>query len=92
MEPTDGNNHYAEKLVRLPNLSIYYKPPQVRPIAMKREQLDFGLLQLRIGARSLYSNTYPISTKYTRVSHAKLAIVSLPLSNIREREKLRICS
>ena len=41
MEPPDGDNHYTEKLVRLPNLSIYYEPPQVRPIAMKREQLGF---------------------------------------------------
>lgn len=28
MEPLDGNMHYTEKLVRLPNLSIWYEPAE----------------------------------------------------------------
>lgn len=28
MEPPDGSGHYTEKLVRLPNLSIWYDPPE----------------------------------------------------------------
>ncbi|MBT1072717.1 FkbM family methyltransferase [Pelotalea chapellei] len=28
MEPEDGEGHYSEKLVRLPNLSIWYDPPE----------------------------------------------------------------
>jgi predicted O-linked N-acetylglucosamine transferase (SPINDLY family)/MoaA/NifB/PqqE/SkfB family radical SAM enzyme len=27
MEPRDGERHYTERLVRLPNLSIFYQPP-----------------------------------------------------------------
>jgi protein O-GlcNAc transferase len=29
MEPADGEDHYTERLVRLPNLSIYYEPPDI---------------------------------------------------------------
>ncbi|HEY2137099.1 MAG TPA: hypothetical protein VGH49_14500 [Xanthobacteraceae bacterium] len=45
MEPPDGQAHYSERLVRLPNLSIYYEPPAVRPVALDREALG-----LRSGA------------------------------------------
>jgi protein O-GlcNAc transferase len=44
MEPPDASEHYTEKLIRLPNLSIYYEPVENDPlIAMSREQL--GLRQ-----------------------------------------------
>ena len=41
MEPDDGQNHYTEQLVRLPNISINYLPPNnaVPPLTRK----DFGL-------------------------------------------------
>jgi predicted O-linked N-acetylglucosamine transferase (SPINDLY family) len=39
MEPPDAQSHYTERLVRLPNLSIYYEPPPVERIAMERAQL-----------------------------------------------------
>ncbi len=29
MEPENGQDHYSERLVRLPNLSIYYTPPDL---------------------------------------------------------------
>ncbi|WP_395715169.1 tetratricopeptide repeat protein [Reyranella sp.] len=41
MEPDDGEAHYTERLVRLPNLSIYYEPIEARPVPMTRE--DLGL-------------------------------------------------
>jgi len=41
MEPPDGKDHYTEKLVRLPNLSVYLEP--VDPPAMRRARRDFGL-------------------------------------------------
>jgi predicted O-linked N-acetylglucosamine transferase (SPINDLY family) len=41
MEPVDGDEHYTEQLIRLPNLSIYYEAPNVRPAALKREDLGF---------------------------------------------------
>lgn len=39
MEPPDGQSHYTERLVRLPNLSIYYEAPELKPVAMERSQL-----------------------------------------------------
>ncbi len=39
MEPAGAADHYAEQLVRLPHLSIYYEPPDVPPAATDRAQL-----------------------------------------------------
>jgi predicted O-linked N-acetylglucosamine transferase (SPINDLY family) len=39
MEPPDGERHYTERLVRLPNLSIYYEPPDAAPAAADRAAL-----------------------------------------------------
>ena len=39
MEPPDGDAHYTEKLVRLPNLSIYYEPVAIEPARLERREL-----------------------------------------------------
>jgi len=39
MEPPDAQAYYTEKLVRLPNLSIFYKPVAVEPVSVTREEL-----------------------------------------------------
>jgi protein O-GlcNAc transferase len=39
MEPPDADDHYTERLVRLPNLSIYYEPLDLPLAALTREQL-----------------------------------------------------
>ena len=39
MEPADAQDHYTERLVRLPNLSIYYEPPVARPADLDRAEL-----------------------------------------------------
>ena len=39
MEPPDGAQHYTEQLVRLPNLSIYYEPPDAAPQRLDRAEL-----------------------------------------------------
>jgi len=41
MEPAEADAHYTERLVRLPNLSIYYEPVAVEPVAVTREELGF---------------------------------------------------
>lgn len=41
MEPPNANEHYTEKLIRLPNLSIYYEPPYFLNLADSRK--EFGL-------------------------------------------------
>ena len=41
MEPSDADNHYTERLIRLPNVSFSYGPPDVRPADVTRG--TFGL-------------------------------------------------
>ncbi|MEL7035088.1 MAG: tetratricopeptide repeat protein [Cyanobacteria bacterium J06592_8] len=41
MEPENGQDHYTETLVRLPNLSIYYTPLEIQ--ADRKSKVDFGL-------------------------------------------------
>ena len=41
MEPSGAADHYAEKLVRLPNLSVHYEPPAPAPVSLSRS--DLGL-------------------------------------------------
>jgi protein O-GlcNAc transferase len=46
MEPSDGDQHYTEKLIRLPNLSIYYEPPVIQ--SARSSRADFGLSEKTI--------------------------------------------
>jgi predicted O-linked N-acetylglucosamine transferase (SPINDLY family) len=39
MEPPDADGHYTEKLVRLPNLSIFYEPFQIEAAQVNRAHL-----------------------------------------------------
>ena len=39
MEPRDGQEHYTERLIRLPNLGAYYEPFDVAPVALHRAEL-----------------------------------------------------
>jgi len=39
MEPVGAQMHYSEKLVRLPNLSIYYEPVDLPPVQIDRAEL-----------------------------------------------------
>ena len=39
MEPADAVEHYTERLVRLPNLSIYYEPIELSPVRITRGEL-----------------------------------------------------
>jgi protein O-GlcNAc transferase len=42
MEPDDADAHYREKLVRLPNLSIFYEPPGIEPAPVDRSYFGLG--------------------------------------------------
>jgi predicted O-linked N-acetylglucosamine transferase (SPINDLY family) len=39
MEPAGAADHYSERLIRLPNLSIYYEPADVPAVGIDRAQL-----------------------------------------------------
>src|SRR5258706_6169264 len=39
MEPDDGESHYTERLIRLPNLGVAYIPPPIAPTSLRRKAL-----------------------------------------------------
>jgi protein O-GlcNAc transferase len=39
MEPSDAADHYSERLIRLPNLSIYYEPAEPPLLGLDRAEL-----------------------------------------------------
>jgi protein O-GlcNAc transferase len=39
MEPPNGDEHYTERLVRLPNLSVYYEPMGIPAMSMTRQEI-----------------------------------------------------
>jgi protein O-GlcNAc transferase len=39
MEPEGAADHYSERLIRLPNLSIHYEPPDISPVRIDRAEL-----------------------------------------------------
>jgi predicted O-linked N-acetylglucosamine transferase (SPINDLY family) len=39
IEPADGDEHYTEKLVRLPNIAFHYEPPDLPAVAVTRAEL-----------------------------------------------------
>jgi len=39
MEPKNAQEHYTEKLVRLPNLSIYYSPLEIQPERIEKQAI-----------------------------------------------------
>lgn len=43
MEPPDAQEHYTEKLVRLPNLGICYQEPLIPRALLTKTRADFGL-------------------------------------------------
>jgi predicted O-linked N-acetylglucosamine transferase (SPINDLY family) len=46
MEPTEGDNHYSEKLIRLSNLGIAYAKPSLPP--QRKTRLEMGLAEDKI--------------------------------------------
>jgi predicted O-linked N-acetylglucosamine transferase (SPINDLY family) len=39
IEPADGEQHYTERLVKLPNIAFHYEPLQLPSVAVSREEL-----------------------------------------------------
>lgn len=49
MEPLNGQEHYTERLIRLPNLSIYYDEPDAQSITQRCEDLRPGDIKFWCG-------------------------------------------
>lgn len=65
MEPEDGDHHYHEKLVRLPNLGLYFEPPIKAPKASRAEfeipakKVVFGSVQSLFKYLPQYDYIFP---------------------------------
>ena len=69
MEPADGADHYSEKLVRLPNISLFYEPPDIPAVALDRS--EFGLRANAIVywcAQSLFKYLPPYDSVFPRIA------------------------
>ena len=71
MEPPQADAYYSEKLVRLPNLSIYYEPVAAEPVSVTREEL--GLREQATvfwSAQSLYKYLPQHDEVFARIARA----------------------
>jgi predicted O-linked N-acetylglucosamine transferase (SPINDLY family) len=69
MEPPDANDHYTEKLIRLPNLSIYYSPLDVPHIEITRETFNLRpKSMLYFCAHSLFTHLPQYDDIYPRIA------------------------
>ena len=69
MEPSDADDHYSERLIRLPNLSIYYTPLDIPEVTLSREA--FGLRPnsvLYLCCQSLFKYLPQYDAVYPRIA------------------------
>jgi predicted O-linked N-acetylglucosamine transferase (SPINDLY family) len=71
MEPADAQDHYTERLVRLPNLSFHYEPPELGDDAVART--DIGMRPSGIAfwcGQSLYKYLPQYDEVFPRIATA----------------------
>jgi predicted O-linked N-acetylglucosamine transferase (SPINDLY family) len=71
MEPPEADEHYSEKLVRLPNLSFHYTPLEVREVDLNRD--TFGLRPKAVlyhCCQSLYKHLPQHDEVFPRIAQA----------------------
>jgi len=96
MEPEKGEEDYSEKLIRLPNLSIYYSQPELPKSPKKRQDFQFNEEDIiYLSCQSLYKYLpqydYIFAAIAQKVTMAKFAfIVSHISDSITEKFKQRL--
>jgi protein O-GlcNAc transferase len=85
MEPPDGDEHYSERLIRLPNLSVHFEPSPASSVSLDRA--EFGL---RPGAsvfwcgQSLYKYLPQFDQVFARIARdagdSQFAFIEYPRS------------
>ena len=69
MEPPDADTHYTEKLIRLPNLSVYYEPVNAEPVAVTRDELGIRSSATAFwSAQSLYKYLPQYDEVFARIA------------------------
>jgi protein O-GlcNAc transferase len=96
MEPPDADDHYTEGLIRLPNLSIYYTPPEIRRTKLSRETFGFRPTSILYHCcQSLYKHSPENDDIFPRIARqvgdCQFLFVSYPnISSVVEQFRLRI--
>jgi predicted O-linked N-acetylglucosamine transferase (SPINDLY family) len=90
MEPPDGEEHYTEKLIRLPNLSFSYAPPEIIPATAGRE--TFGIRTnavVYLCSHALFTHLPQYDWIYTRiareVNNCQFVFISHPGTYVTEQ-------
>jgi len=91
MEPPDGDSHYSEKLVRLPNLSIWYEavevglaaPTNAAISALATDKVIFLCCQNLLKYLPRYDFVFP--TIAGRVKNARFVFIASPVSELTEK-------
>jgi protein O-GlcNAc transferase len=95
MEPPDADNHYTEKLIRLPNLSVYYAPLDILLTDINRDTFGFRPESvLYLCSHSLFTHLPQYDEIYPRivqqVGDCQFIFISHKSSIITEQFRLRI--
>jgi protein O-GlcNAc transferase len=96
IEPPDGDEHYTERLVRLPNLSIYYTPGEMKNRDLRRETLGLRRKSVLYHCfQSLYKHLPQHDELFPkiaqRVGDCQFLFVAYPnIPQVVERFRLRI--
>jgi predicted O-linked N-acetylglucosamine transferase (SPINDLY family) len=70
IEPPDGDAHYSEKLVRLPNIGFHYEPLEVAPVQVTREELGIRPSVMAFWcAQSLFKYLPQHDEVFPRIAH-----------------------
>ena len=69
MEPPDGQEHYTERLMRFPNLFVYYEPAEATSVALERSEIGLreGVTAFWCG-QSLYKYLPQYDQIYPRIA------------------------
>ncbi|MFB2980228.1 glycosyl transferase family 2, partial [Microseira sp. BLCC-F43] len=86
MEPENGQDHYTEKLVRLPNLAFHYTPVEIQPKAITKK--DIGIQDDEIMfwcCQSLFKYLPQHDDIFPRIAQELAAAKFVFLGNVSER-------
>lgn len=96
MEPVDGDEHYSEKLIRLPNLSIYCTPYEVTAVnempfvipGARHDDVNFLCCQNLFKYLPQYDCIFPKIA--LNAPHARFVFIECAVSEITQRFQVRL--
>ncbi|MBN3909474.1 MAG: tetratricopeptide repeat protein [Nostoc sp. NMS1] len=95
MEPENAQEHYTEKLVRLPNLSIYYTPLEIQPqelkkadIGLKEDEIFFWCCQSLYKYLPNHDDVFPLIAK--ELGNSKFVFIKHEIEDITEVFRQRL--